>query len=158
MSTSKPNTNESPQEWLERCAIPVPESGCWLFTGSANRFGYGLVHMNGGTTLAHRLAWAIFNGPIPDGLCVCHICDVRLCVNPKHFFLGTLADNLRDMYRKGRNVIRSGYISPNRRDFCIRGHKFKRVHWKKSGVCVQCSTMYMRRWRTKKLMAAAVSK
>ncbi len=52
---------------------------------------------------AHRLAWVEVHGPIPDGLCVLHICDVRNCVNVEHLFLGTLADNNKDKARKGRS-------------------------------------------------------
>jgi len=54
--------------------------------------------------MVHRYAWAVANGPIPDGMCVCHRCDVRLCVNPAHMFIGTQADNMRDMVQKGRSA------------------------------------------------------
>lgn len=57
---------------------------------------------------AHRAAYLLFVGPVPDDLFVCHRCDVRPCVNPSHLFLGTQSDNLRDMVNKGRGNCRRG--------------------------------------------------
>ena len=85
--------------------VPIPESGCWMWTGGANDKGYGLYRTRTKTNLprtVHRLAWIFHKGEIPHGLYVCHKCDVRCCVNPNHLFLGTQRDNLRDMVRKGR--------------------------------------------------------
>lgn len=91
--------------YLEARSVPVPESGCWLWIGCAMKTGwpYGQCQVNKVRWQAHRLAYATFIGEIPDGMLVCHKCDVPLCVNPDHLFLGTQADNMQDMTRKGRN-------------------------------------------------------
>lgn len=81
----------------------VPElGGCWLWTGALYRLGYGHAYLLGKQQLAHRIAWILAFGEIPQGMLVCHRCDVRNCVNPEHLFLGTHKDNTRDMLRKGR--------------------------------------------------------
>lgn len=83
---------------------PEPNSGCWLWTGALKPEGYGTFNFQKKWYRAHRLAWELEIGPIPDGLCVLHKCDVPSCVNPDHLFLGTKADNTADMCRKGRHV------------------------------------------------------
>ena len=82
--------------------------GCWLWTKSVNGAGYGSYKpiKKESTKLAHRLAWEIVYGPIPVKMCVLHMCDNKLCVNPEHLFLGTHGDNTHDMMIKGRR--RSG--------------------------------------------------
>ncbi len=80
---------------------------CWLWTSFIEN-GYGMFWLDGRSQRASRVSWSLSNDrDIPDGLWVLHRCDVRACVNPKHLFLGTHQDNMRDMREKGRAVCPS---------------------------------------------------
>lgn len=88
--------------------MPEPNTGCVLWMGATSRpgfktsVGYGELSEGGKVLRAHRVAWELTRGPIPDGLFVLHRCDVTCCVNPDHLFLGTNADNVADKVAKGR--------------------------------------------------------
>jgi len=82
---------------------------CWLWTGYRTSTGYGMLSIGKHRDQelrkdmkAHRLSYKIAYGELPDKLFVCHKCDVPLCVNPNHLFLGTQTDNMRDAAMKGR--------------------------------------------------------
>ena len=82
------------------------ESGCWEWQGARNPAGYGVVRVHYKMCRAHRVAYELTHGPIPDGLLACHRCDNPPCCNPDHLFLGTRKDNNDDRHAKGRT--RSG--------------------------------------------------
>ena len=89
-----------------RNTIPVPESGCLLWLGTCSNGFHGMVwdnehKQNRGT---HRVVWEYWNGPIPDGLCVLHKCDVGVCCNINHLFIGTQRENVADKVKKERQA------------------------------------------------------
>lgn len=91
----------------ERVAIYTREGpGCWLWIGSRDAGGYGRLHVAGTPMLASRASYIVHFGTIPAGQSVLHKCDTPQCVNPFHLFLGTQADNIRDMHEKGRALKR----------------------------------------------------
>jgi hypothetical protein len=90
---------------------------CWLWTAWIERNGYGRFWLDGRQQGAHRAAYEMYVGPIPDGLEIDHLCRVRHCVNPAHLDAVTAAENIRRM-------------TPHRADYksakthCPQGHPY----------------------------------
>jgi hypothetical protein len=89
---------------FEAFISPKPNSGCWLWSGSLDRKGYGQIRVPGGVLrCATHVALELAGRALPAGMIACHRCDNPSCVNPDHLFHGTHKDNTHDMMRKGRH-------------------------------------------------------
>jgi hypothetical protein len=115
---------------------------CIECRGGTNRDGYSPLSYRGKKYLAHRFVWQAINGPIPSGLNVCHACDNPRCINIEHLFLGTQADNLRDMRQKGRHAHQKV-------THCPKGHEYTpantRLRCDGARSCRTCNNDIVRR-------------
>lgn len=93
------------EERFWREVAPEPNSGCWLWTGPVDHFGYGRFRVGAKKKRVHRLWYERAHGKVPDGLVLRHTCDVPSCVNPDHLIVGTIADNIADMDARGRRSV-----------------------------------------------------
>jgi len=101
---------------LPRLMRTIKKDGdCWIWQGSKTKDGYGVLTIGRKQYRAHRASYSEFTGDIPENIMVCHKCDVPLCINPDHLFLGTGKENTQDMIKKGRKVVVSGFDHPHRR-------------------------------------------
>lgn len=103
MRTGRPRQSLAERFWPRISVRGASE--CWPILGYRTKFGYAQIWSEGTKKrlYMHRVAWELHFGPIPEDMCVCHSCDNASCCNPAHLFLGTIADNNRDMREKGRN-------------------------------------------------------
>lgn len=95
--------------FAERSSVH-PVTGCWEWTGSINKQGYGVYSVLSHPHLAHRRAYQLANpGEDISALLVCHKCDNRKCISPEHLFSGTQSDNIKDCVAKGRHARKSAH-------------------------------------------------
>ena len=114
---------------------------CWLWTAATN-YGYGVIGLGrrqDGIALAHRLLYEHMVGPIPEGLCLDHLCRVRACVNPAHMEVVTLAENKR----RGE----SGPAQNARKTHCPQGHPYDEANTYRYNGWRQCRTCCLDRRR-----------
>lgn len=135
----------TPMQRLVAKFVPEPNSGCWLWTASCDSKGYGKIYVNGKLVGAHRVAYELFVGPIPDGLHIDHLCRVRCCVNPSHMEPVTHAENIR----RGDSG-KATALQQRAKTHCPHGHEYneENTHIRKNRngarVCRTCARESMR--------------
>lgn len=143
------------RERLERNAARDDKTGCLVWHGARDKDGYGLIQDTYPQRVlrrAHRASFEEVNGPIPDGMQVCHRCDNPACIEPAHLFVGTNSDNQVDAVRKGRNAHQRVTVDEVRT--LRRGVKRGEVDWKQfadarglSRIAVYEMVCGKRKWR-----------
>jgi hypothetical protein len=92
----------------------LTESGCWLWIGTKDTGGYGMISRANRYTKAHRVSYEAFVGAIPSGLHVLHACDNPACINPAHLSVGTVKQNMADREARGRRDVRGAQIGTSK--------------------------------------------
>ena len=118
--------------FIEDRIHPEPNSGCWLWAGSTNSWGYGQVKFYGRQWQAHRFIYTLVKGEIPQGMDLDHLCRVRGCVNPDH--LEPVSE--RENVLRGKTFAAANAAKTS----CPRGHPYDRVIvWgTPRRICTQC--------------------
>ena len=97
---------EEPTERFWKKVIKGEPQQCWNYFGHIEATGYGrFAESHKNSRMAHRYAWGITFGVIPDGLCVCHTCNNKNCCNPRHLYLATRGKNSTDAARDGLYAV-----------------------------------------------------
>ena len=109
----------------------------WLWTGSPNTSGYGVltlpVIMGGKHAMAHRVSFFLNNGYWPEN--ARHKCDIPLCVRPDHIIEGTQAQNIHDCIRRGRARYGGNKLTPQMWEEIRQSDETQKVLAKRYGVC-----------------------
>jgi hypothetical protein len=93
-------------------SITKDENGCWVWNRKNLSGRYGKLRWKKKWISSHRASYELFVGPIEDGKVVCHKCDISLCVNPDHLFVGTHRDNINDAIEKKRLIVGAHSFAP----------------------------------------------
>jgi len=118
---------------------------CWLWTACKDRDGYGIFYYNGTNYRAHRMAYELIVGPIPEGLTIDHLCRVRACVNPDHL----------EPVTQRENVLRGDTVPAKnaKKTHCKQGHPYSgyNLYIRTNGYrsCRTCGSVWTRKWRKK---------
>ena len=125
------------REKLLNKIIKDEETGCWNYTGSLRKnTGYGQFYANNKNLLAHRVAYEVLVGPIPEGMLVCHTCNNKKCCNPEHLKIGTHQENIQDAHRDGLCTYKNA-----KKTHCPTGHPYDEVNtkiYRNMRYCRQC--------------------
>lgn len=119
MARNTPRTEEEIKKFIDESSVSEPNTGCILWTGGADKDGYGKLRAFGIDWRAHRLVYHFFKNKISPNDIVCHKCDTPACINPDHLFLGSPLLNMQDKASKGR--LRNQNIG---KTHCKNGHEF----------------------------------
>lgn len=122
-------------------------AGCWVWQGQQNSYGYGLLKVSGRRRMAHRVAYELRVGPIPDGLYIDHLCRNRTCINPEHLEPVTNGENVK----RGEGT----HARNSRKTHCKQGHPFAGANLLISGGVRVCRTCKRRRQAERKRRTAA---
>ncbi len=146
-STGRIYTRKTLPEKFESHIVRGAADECWDWQAAKYSNGYGHLRHEDKDLLTHRLAWELFKGPIPEGILVLHRCDRPACVNyERHLFLGTHADNSRDMVSKQRHPsAQPGFVArPTFRECCKNGHPLTpdNVSYTNHGKARRCTICY----------------
>lgn len=139
---------ESQHRFWEKVQV-IPFHSCWEWVAARNEYGYGVFGIGKQTDKAHRISFRLLVGEIPKGKFICHKCDNPSCVNPNHLFVGTGADNVKDMIEKKRNSPPPNMGGWNRIDIDKKLYKLlgkmPDTHLAKLASCSKCSIRRIRK-------------
>lgn len=134
--------------------VAVDDKGCWIWQGYVHpNTGYGSIYFDGESTVAHRVAYRLFVGPIPTGLHIDHLCRVRACANPEHLEPVTVLENVR------RAPVHIAHVN-RAKTHCVNGHEYTPENTGRSGkyqyrYCIACNRAAARRSYERRVLAAA---